>query len=183
MPRKSRREPMLTYEDFIKECVEHVSIRAHENFIWKLEWLAKKSESPIEKRLLAGMLCHLAGGIVGRVIYADLPNPPWERDGDVEIHLQKQIGDYRVDFCIDVRNACQIVVECDGHDFHERTKEQARRDKSRDRWFVSQGIRVVRFTGSEIYRNTEECVDEISALIEAEQDRDSKTKIALVGPK
>jgi hypothetical protein len=27
----------------------------------------------------------------------------------------------------------QIIVECDGHDFHERTKQQASRDKAHGR--------------------------------------------------
>ena len=58
-------------------------------------------------------------------------------------------GEYRVDFLLryrvvlpkfedgilvrDVESDKQMIVECDGHDFHERTKEQASRDKERDR--------------------------------------------------
>ena len=34
----------------------------------------------------------------------------------------------------------RIVVECDGHDFHEKTKEQAARDKSRERDLRSGGV-------------------------------------------
>lgn len=51
-----------------------------------------------------------------------------------------------------------IAIELDGHDFHERTKEQARRDKSRDRNFTNQGWKVLRFTGSEVYADPELCV-------------------------
>jgi very-short-patch-repair endonuclease len=57
-----------------------------------------------------------------------------------------------------------IVVECDGHDFHEKTKDQVRRDKSRDRWIQAQGYPVMRFSGSEIYRNSETCCREIGDL-------------------
>lgn len=72
------------------------------------------------------------------------------------------INNYRVDFLIvyhfpgwqglvnvspyDIK----IVVECDGYEFHERTKEQATRDKQRDRDLTSLGYVVLRYTGSEI---------------------------------
>lgn len=55
-----------------------------------------------------------------------------------------------------------LVVELDGHDFHERTKEQATRDKSRDRELARKGWRPARFTGSEVYRNPR-CVAEYIA--------------------
>jgi hypothetical protein len=46
-----------------------------------------------------------------------------------------------------------LVVELDGHDYHERTKEQARRDRSRDRRMTANGLTFLRFTGSEIHAN------------------------------
>jgi very-short-patch-repair endonuclease len=71
---------------------------------------------------------------------------------------QCAIDDYRVDFLIVTRRGStgaveEFVVECDGHDFHERTKEQAERDKGRDRKLQSLGLPVFRFTGSEIFRD------------------------------
>ena len=45
---------------------------------------------------------------------------------------QVSFGPYRVDFALfDQRGASPSVtiVECDGHDYHERTKEQAQRDR------------------------------------------------------
>jgi len=65
---------------------------------------------------------------------------------------------YRVDFLISVYDAVLLegmtfVIECDGHDFHEKTKEQARKDKKRDRDLITNGYMVMRFTGSEIYNN------------------------------
>lgn len=58
-----------------------------------------------------------------------------------------------------------IVVECDGHDYHERTKTQAQRDKSRDRTMLLHGYPVLRFTGSEIYKNPVQCCEEIAQFI------------------
>jgi len=82
---------------------------------------------------------------------------------DFYIAPQRQIGSYRADFiigCTPVDTALQIVVECDGHAFHERTKEQAAHDKARDRRMQGVGYKVFRFTGHEIYRNAFDCAGE-----------------------
>jgi hypothetical protein len=55
----------------------------------------------------------------------------------------------------------RLIIECDGHDFHERTKEQAAKDRSRDRAATIAGIDVLRFTGSEIWRDPWECAGQI----------------------
>lgn len=58
-----------------------------------------------------------------------------------------------------------FIIECDGHEFHERTPEQAERDKSRDRCMSRKGFKVVRYTGREIWRDpvlvAEEIVDDV----------------------
>jgi very-short-patch-repair endonuclease len=54
-----------------------------------------------------------------------------------------------------------VFVEVDGHDFHQRTKEQAQYDKSRDRFMTATEAKVFRFTGSEIYRDPEACALEV----------------------
>lgn len=56
----------------------------------------------------------------------------------------------------------RAVVECDGHEYHEKTREQAVRDKSRDRLLTKKGFRVFRLTGSEIWRVPIECAYEIA---------------------
>lgn len=55
----------------------------------------------------------------------------------------------------------QIVVECDGHLFHEKTKEQASKDKARDRDIQSQGFTLYRFPGSDIYKDPFGCAKEV----------------------
>lgn len=55
----------------------------------------------------------------------------------------------------------QLVVECDGHDFHERTKEQAARDRAKDRALTLKGKDNFRFTGSEIWRDPWDCARQI----------------------
>ena len=88
----------------------------------------------------------------------------YELDMGWVVHQQKKIDRYRVDFVVDnVVVDCStppfsVVIECDGHDFHERTKEQAEKDKRRDRVLQFYGYRVHRYTGSEIWRSSGECV-------------------------
>lgn len=86
--------------------------------------------------------------------------------GKYEIKTQEEIlnGKYRVDFIIsskDINKEKSLIVECDGHEFHEKTKKQAQKDKKRDRECLLAGYNVMRFTGSEIYYNTEECIEDI----------------------
>ncbi len=54
-----------------------------------------------------------------------------------------------------------IAIYCDGHDFHEKTPEQAFRDRNIDRELQSMGFRVLRFTGSEIKNNVTRCIEEV----------------------
>ena len=88
-----------------------------------------------------------------------------DRHQDGGIFPQVVIGSYRADFLMlhraSLNTFAGIVVECDGHDFHERTKEQATRDKSRDREMQIAGYRVLRFTGSEIWRDAFKCADQV----------------------
>ena len=127
-----------------------------------------RCESPIERVLFAALWC-----IVMRE--RDEPEQPWgfpdqpyepaseKRDGKW-LYPQAKVLKYRVDFLIEVwwkKQVQLIVIECDGHDFHERTKEQAAHDKSRDREMTLAGFKVLRFTGAEIWADAITCADQI----------------------
>lgn len=58
-----------------------------------------------------------------------------------------------------------ICIYCDGHEFHEKTKEQAKRDRSIDRWIQEQGMKVLRFTGSEIWNDPQKCAEQVLNFI------------------
>lgn len=88
----------------------------------------------------------------------------------ITLRPQHQIGSYRADFLLEHLSAFplrtadepyaetfRVVIECDGHDFHERTKDQAARDRSRDREMMELGFPVLRYTGSEIWREPIKC--------------------------
>lgn len=78
---------------------------------------------------------------------------------------------YRVDFLLapvmaeDHTAYPNIVIECDGHNYHERTKEQAAKDRSRDRALQKEGYRVIRFTGSEIVSRPKRCAWEVVHIV------------------
>ncbi len=81
---------------------------------------------------------------------------------------QPDYGTYRADFsiCTWVHEGQDyppfiVIVEVDGHDFHERTKEQAEYDKKRDRFMTGTGAQVFRFTGREISRDADACAYEV----------------------
>ena len=96
------------------------------------------------------------------------------KDPALHVEAQKQLPEWRVDFLVyawcpgwdygGVKRAAEwvkLIVECDGHDYHERTKEQAAKDRSRDRWAQEKGYTVFRFTGSELYRDPWACAEQV----------------------
>lgn len=103
----------------------------------------------------------------GFAVHIGMPSEPV--DGFV-LAPQVEIGMYRVDFVF-VKGALigrrdkWIVIECDGHDFHDKTKEQAARDKARDRFLSANVARVLRFTGSEIYRDVGGCWADVAKVM------------------
>lgn len=93
------------------------------------------------------------------------------RRGDtVWVIPQAVILKYRIDLLIflEFRGPILVAVECDGHEWHERTHQQAQRDKSRDRVLQSMGLQVLRFTGREIVNDACKCAFEVAKAINSE---------------
>ena len=126
-----------------------------------------RCESPIEKLLLAALCSRMRLEFTFFIAHPIMPELGSIKNA-VICTPQVDIGPYRADFVLlDLRHnpARRTVIECDGHNFHERTKDQAKRDRSRDRWFAAEGIPVLRFTGSEIYNDPFLVADEIARWI------------------
>ena len=70
---------------------------------------------------------------------------------------QKRIANYRVDFLF---RWSAVVVETDGHTYHNRTPEQVTRDNIRDRALQRVGYKVMRFNYQELTDDLEKCVEE-----------------------
>lgn len=59
-----------------------------------------------------------------------------------------------------------FVIEIDGHEWHEKTKEQARLDKEKDRTYIKNSFIPIRFTGYEVYHHVDLCVKEVFEIME-----------------
>ena len=131
-------------------------------------------ESEIEKGLAAAFVVlhgfrvddvygENKGTLLARGRFVDLRG----QERAVDLHAQVEIGRYRVDLMLMPNDSKtpKIVIECDGHDFHERTKEQATRDRSRDRELTRDGYVVIRFTGAEIWKNVSDCAEQAMDLL------------------
>lgn len=115
------------------------------------------STSPIEHLFVVAMQAMCEGG--GYAAY----NPEPTGDGSTEtpgLHVfpQHPVGKFRVDFLIyyvshDGVAGVPVVVELDGHDFHDKDKKQRAYEKGRDRFLVKQGLKVLHFTGSEVVKD------------------------------
>lgn len=87
----------------------------------------------------------------------------------IYLHPQEEITvagkKYYADFLIDTErvggikhdNPLRLIIECDGHEFHEKTKEQVIQRNERDLALKMAGYDILHFSGSEIYRNPYEC--------------------------
>lgn len=88
---------------------------------------------------------------------------------------QMPVGRFVADFGIaaatSVDRTLVVAIECDGHDFHDRTKEQVARDKARDRFFTESDVRLFRFSGSEIWRDAGACADQVIEFVREWQIR------------
>lgn len=80
---------------------------------------------------------------------------------------QTQIRGYRADFVLThIPNVplLKVVIELDGQDFHS-TPEQRAHDTRRDRVLMKAGWQVIRFTGSQVYGDCNDCVREVVDLV------------------
>lgn len=135
--------------------------------------LMRSCESPIE--IMLGLAILSVGFMRGGDCHIVLMNFVSDRvlDGG-SYYLVPQynitVGDDRCrsDFAIFEQGqpAPLMIIECDGHDFHERTKRQAARDRRRDRAFQAAGLPILRFTGSEIYADPCECAREVFRMLD-----------------
>ncbi len=134
----------------------------------------KHTESPIEVQLFRQLMA----------------TPPYVLcEEDVQpvgeglfIFPQRQVGKYRADFIIQgvgyiamnrvwpPKLRATMAVECDGREYHS-SAEQLAHDKARDEYFLSLGIKTLRFKGEEINRNVKFCVDQITHFMDLEMKR------------
>ncbi len=146
---------MILDDPKFREACEAVALEEYRETFWIDSGYAESCcESPIEVKLVLAFLAKYP-----RYFHVYTLIPQWA------------CGPYRADFYLESDMGKALIVECDGHEFHERTKEQAAHDRKRDRWFLEHGHTVVRFTGSEIYRDPFGCAEQLFALLEKQPSR------------
>ena len=124
-------------------------------------------ESPIEAMFGAGVVLFGNDGY-NDIQFSFSPETRFDPDWGTNFAPQVTVAEYRADFLFKVcfeGSFRMLAVECDGHDYHERTADQAARDRSRDRRLLTNGVHVLRFTGREIVRDIEACIDDLSGAL------------------
>ena len=90
-------------------------------------------------------------------------------DKDVGFRIRRQkridISDkkyYVADFVLEHENkpTKKLIIECDGHEFHEKTKAQVAHDNERDLALKKLGYDILHFSGSQIYNESLKCAKE-----------------------
>ena len=60
----------------------------------------------------------------------------------------------------------KVVIECDGHEFHEKTKEQVIRTNQRNYDLSLENFEILHFSGSEIVNNPLACAEKAYDFID-----------------
>lgn len=87
----------------------------------------------------------------------------WETAKPLIPELQKEVWidkKYRVDFLIPSK---KVIIELYGYQ-HHNTKEKITKDAERERYLQRLGYQVIRFTGTEVFKDVRKCVNEVLLL-------------------
>ena len=145
----------------VKEVVDFKTNQYRSNILEALE----DCESPIEQIMALEIYDRLIG------YYQNSNIELLGNTNQKYIKVNQQL--YRVDFLIEFAfkidgeylDILKLIIECDGHEFHEKTKEQVKKDNKRDRDLQSEGYDILHFSGSEIYNEWYKCGREITKYI------------------
>jgi hypothetical protein len=91
----------------------------------------------------------------------------WETAKPLIPELEKEVWidkKYRVDFLIPSK---KVVIELYGYQ-HHNSKEKITKDAERERYLQKVGYQVIRFTGTEVYKDVRKCVYEVLSLAKIE---------------
>ena len=145
-------------------------------------------ESEIERLLVEPLLlvAHGTGCSVSYHLPRQRPGGDYpEIGGHICIQPQYPVWSYRLDFVLTytcteydsrlnssgvIPRERQVAIECDGHDFHQKTPAQVGRDYTRDHMLQTLEYKVFRFNGSQITNDAYGCAEKaISVLLQQPQ--------------
>lgn len=141
-----------------------------------IEEITRSAESPLEEKL-------------GHAIVDAAPGPGFDLVPQHELVLEGE--QYRLDFALFVGER-RFDVECDGHDYHERTPAQASHDRRRDRALQRAGWMVLRYPGTDVHRDAAGCALDVWLAVgtdpalskprSEQEQRPVRVRLVLPGP-
>ena len=117
-------------------------------------------KSPIEKILAISLIINFT---INKI------NIFFDYQKEIQIDEKKYVADFIIEysevFNSFLKNDFKLVIERDGYEFHNKTREQIDYDNHRDYDMKINGYEVLRFSGSEIYNNPDKCFYKIIKFI------------------
>lgn len=157
--------------EYLRYGLEHNDINKADIFVEVCGFaLNEECKSPIEE------IFDFAFHIVNFMHEGKNGSPGIEMDAQYTIEIEGKT--YKADFFYDSdspdnnymgfkgKNHLKLVVECDGHDFHEKTVEQVNRDNARDFYLQLSGYDVLHFSGSQIFDDPLQCAMDVYNYIQ-----------------
>jgi very-short-patch-repair endonuclease len=170
---------------FINKCSEEIGI-FHNNKASQLLYcscLDLELSSPIEQILYCALETLRILNFIERAETIKTKNG--DSISGLYIYPQYKIDIYRVDFLVIYGSPLdqnkeqpyykQVIVECDSQQFHERTEEERRYEKGRDRYLIKKGHKIFHFTGKEIITKSFDVAAEIIAYLKNEDIENIQT--------
>ena len=142
---------VVAFLDRASTAVSRIHTEQFSQFLYAIA--VDELESPIEDLFLiaCGAMCEAAQ----TEMHIGIADPVGINRG-LFVQPQARIDQYRADFLLSQYGIgpedtySPIIVELDGHAFHDKDKRQRSYEKARDRHFVRKGYRVFHFTGSDV---------------------------------
>ena len=143
-----------------------------------MEWLKQCVGKEFEQAVISIVDRHNIVSPIEQIFLMEWCYAKVEHRYGVKLQPQRPIstpaGEFFLDYVVTSADpnspSFAVAIELDGHEFHEKTKEQVIRDNRRERAILQAGVKerltVLRFSGSEVFRNCKGCIAEVVAFIE-----------------
>lgn len=131
-------------------------------------YIPEECKSPIEKIL------YFAFSIINFERQgADIPGYLLEPQEEIVANGRRYYADFvfnyygwnNSDYLLVPAHELKLIVECDGHEFHNSTKAQVKHDNERDFNLKMAGYDVLHYSGSQIFNDPLECANDIHNYI------------------
>lgn len=165
-------------EDFLHEKAKEIAAEFYEWMVEELKMYATEYEhpmlSPVEQLFfIEWYSLHYRSHTKRENRYYLIPQFQDESTGKHRLDFRVSLVDYVINTDLQYRFSEKTLmkipepklgIEIDSHQWHEKTKEQVQRDKERERFLIKNGWKLLRFTGSEVYKNPKKCLDELDSI-------------------